>query len=510
MNTNKQLAINMFARIIAFAAGIGTSFFLTPYIIKNVGKEAYGFVGLANNFISYIGIITAALNSMASCFITNKIHQEDYRGANGYITSVFFANVIMAIPVTVLGTIIIVYIDKIVNISPEFLPDIRVLWSLLFANFIIELITNVFGVATYAKNRLDLSSFANMGANLLKVVILILSFICFEPHVWYLGLSTLVCSLFCIFCNINYTKKLLPFTEIKKKYIDLHKIMKLISSGIWNSIGKISSILTDGLDLLIINLFVGAAAMGTVSIAKTVPTLILSFFGMLAGIFMPQLNISYAKNNFTDMRNQLLFSIKMLGMISSIPIACLYAYGDIFFSLWVPGENSILLQKLAILSAAEFPFILMLEPIWNVFTVMNKIKYSTLFLISNSIASTIITFILLFFVDDITVKMYIVVGVSSLVAIVRAWTFIPIYTSRCTKIKVWEFYRAIIKNVIVLIFGTFISILARFVFKTDSWIKLIIICCLTATVMLVINYIVILNRNEKNMFINKIRRGVKK
>lgn len=27
-------------------------FFLSPYIIKTVGVEAYGFVGLANNFIS--------------------------------------------------------------------------------------------------------------------------------------------------------------------------------------------------------------------------------------------------------------------------------------------------------------------------------------------------------------------------------------------------------------------------------------------------------------------------
>lgn len=73
---NKRLAINIIANIIAFAVNFVISFFLTPYIVETVGKEAYGFVSLGNNFVNYASLITVALNSMASRFITIEIQKR--------------------------------------------------------------------------------------------------------------------------------------------------------------------------------------------------------------------------------------------------------------------------------------------------------------------------------------------------------------------------------------------------------------------------------------------------
>ena len=79
MRNNKQLATNLIANIISFGVSFGISFFLSPYIISNVGKEAHGFVSLANDFVNYIALFTIALNSMASRFITIKIHKNDWK-----------------------------------------------------------------------------------------------------------------------------------------------------------------------------------------------------------------------------------------------------------------------------------------------------------------------------------------------------------------------------------------------------------------------------------------------
>ena len=61
-SNNKAIALNMVANILSFGVSMVISFFLTPYITKNVGIEAYGLVGLANSFINYVNVITAALN----------------------------------------------------------------------------------------------------------------------------------------------------------------------------------------------------------------------------------------------------------------------------------------------------------------------------------------------------------------------------------------------------------------------------------------------------------------
>ena len=82
MNRNKQLAINMSANFIAYIVNFGISFFLSPYIVKNIGVDAYGFIGLANNFITYAGLITIAVNSLAGRFVTVKIYAESYINDN--------------------------------------------------------------------------------------------------------------------------------------------------------------------------------------------------------------------------------------------------------------------------------------------------------------------------------------------------------------------------------------------------------------------------------------------
>ena len=41
MNKNKQLAVNMAAQMLTFTLNIAISFFLTPFILQNIGEAAY-------------------------------------------------------------------------------------------------------------------------------------------------------------------------------------------------------------------------------------------------------------------------------------------------------------------------------------------------------------------------------------------------------------------------------------------------------------------------------------
>ena len=80
----KRLAINMIANIVAFVVQFGINFLLTPYIVHTLGSEAYGFVQLSNNIISWVGILTVALNSMSGRFICIEINRQNTKKAKEY------------------------------------------------------------------------------------------------------------------------------------------------------------------------------------------------------------------------------------------------------------------------------------------------------------------------------------------------------------------------------------------------------------------------------------------
>ena len=79
---NKQLAVNIVSNIAIYVLQFVISFLLTPFIVKSLGVEAFGFVGLSNNIISYTTLITVALNAMASRFISVEYHKGNIEKAN--------------------------------------------------------------------------------------------------------------------------------------------------------------------------------------------------------------------------------------------------------------------------------------------------------------------------------------------------------------------------------------------------------------------------------------------
>jgi O-antigen/teichoic acid export membrane protein len=504
ISEEKRLFINMTAQIVSFLVSAGISFFLTPYVVEKLGKEAYGFVGLANDFVGYAQIIVTALNSMASRFITISVHRKQYESANQYFSSVIFANLIITLVLLVPAVLVVCFLDKIVNVPTDIVGDVRILWALLFLESLIGIASSVYGSATYVKNRLELSSLRSIESNILKVIVLVGAFTLFKPHVYYLGISALVCTLYCVVTNVHYTHMLLPEIHVRRSHFNLAKIKELLAAGVWNSITRISSLLSTELDLLITNLFVGAAAMGTVSVAKSLPTMILSVFGTMASVFMPQLNISYANDDYDHMREQLIFSIKLLGMVACIPVACVYVFGDTFFSLWVPGEDAKLLQGLAIISMLAFPLSLALEPLWNIFTVTNKIKQSSLFMIANSFLSILAVFILLNFATTDEEKMYIVVGVSSIFSVIRSITFLPLYGAKCVGLPRRTFYGPIVKNLVALAAVTAVAVVLRKVTNVHTWVSLAAVCCVVGVIALTMNFFILLTGDERRWLLNRL------
>lgn len=507
----KQTGINLIAQVIAFAINLGISFFLTPFIVERVGVEANGFVSLANNFIEYAQLVTVAINSMAGRFVTIKIHQKNEEEANKYFSSVFIANLIISIVLTILSVFVIIFINNLVNISDTILNDVRILWGFIFANFILGLFTSVFNVSTFVKDRLDLNAFCNIKGYLIRIVILLFCYFVLDVHVWYIGMALFFMGLYNLLKNIYYAKKLTPELKIRKKYFDLKSIIELLKSGVWNTLSKLSSILSSGLDLLITNIFINATAMGVLSLAKTIPTVILSLFGTIAAIFAPSLTINYAKKDNQLIKKDLKNSIKILGILSSIPLAILIGFGREFYGLWAPTQNSNILYILTLINCASLIFCLPLEPLYNVFTATNKIKTSSLALIVFSTLSIATTFILLKIVpDDMNIKMFVILGTSSFYNIVRVLTFLPMYGAKCLDFKLNTFYGPIVKNTISVIILSVIAIIIKNILNINSWLLLIAGAIFVGILGLVINTMIILDKNDRkniyNIFKEKIGR----
>lgn len=507
MGEKKQIAINLASSLLSFAVSFGISFFLSPYITRHVGSAAHGFVSLGNQFVSYIQIVTVALNSMAARFITLKLYENREDEAKVYFSSVFFSNIIMTIVMAGPLAFVVVFLERLLEVPSGIVSDVKFLWALIFLSFGITLICNVFSVATYAKNRLELSSLRSIESSVLRALLLFLLFFFLEPSLVYVGISIVAATVYVAVSNIRYTRILLPEMRIKRSYFRFSAVKELISAGIWNSLTSLSKTLLAGLDLLIANLLVGASPMGVLSIAKTLPSAIMQLNGTIPGAFSPQFVVDYAHKDKEKLLKDIGSAIKITSVLTSIPLIGLAVFGEAFFTLWMPTQDAKQLHFLSILTIAANFFTAPIQPLYTIYTVTNKVKMESISVFIQGLLSTLVVFVLLFVFRDSasdTTKLCIIAGVSSVFGSIRCLTFTPLYAAHCLKVKPTTFYPAIGRALFALVVLYMIESVIYMLMPCSTWLTLIFAGAVASLAGVSANIFLTLNKEERVLLRLKI------
>lgn len=499
---SKAVLFNMAANVLSFAVSLIISFFLTPYITKHAGVEAYGIIGLANSFTNYISIITAALNSMASRFIILELHKKNTSKANEYFSSVLLANTIMALVLLIPAVVLILNISAL-NISSNLITDAQITFAIILINFIVSLIGSFFGIVLYAKNMLWKGSLRTLESNVLRVLLIILFFTLFSGKIYFVVLATLVAGLYCIAFNINYTRKELPELKVRRKFFSFLAIKDLIVAGIWNSITKLSQILLDGLDLLLSNLFIDGIMTGNVSIAKTIPSLYTTVVALLSDSFYPEFLEYYSKGMKKELLQSIKNSITVLSGISGICLSMLIVYAKDFYILWLPESDANILSILTVLGTGTVLISGCIYSLYSVFSLTNKIKNNSIALLVTGILSALTTFLCLEFTN---LGVYAIVGVSSVYGILRNLTFTPIYAAKCLDLNVFSLYPTIFKNLLNIALLIVLDMLVKNIVPVETWLHLIANGVIDVLVGTVITMLVVFTKEQRGIAINKLKK----
>lgn len=494
---NKQLAINLISSFVAFGTNLVINFFLSPFVIKRLGISAMGFLGLSSSIIGYTSLITLALNAMAGRFITIKYQEGKIDEANKYFSSVFFSNLVLSVVVIIVLAVFLFNLDVFFNIPPHLVFDVKALFGFSILSTIIGLLTNVYGVATFIKNRLELSSIRQIIGNILRACSLVILFGFFPPHLWYYGITGMLMTLYFSITNYGFTRRLTPEFHLSVKNYDWGKVKELLSSGVWSLVNRLSGIIGHGFDLVIANIFINATAMGLFTVSKTVPIHILGIFSMISGVFSPLFTILWAQKKNDELKSEIYKAIRICGFLANIPLVCLFIFGDSFYKIWLPGQDYKTIQLLTIIGAMNSVISMPLEPLWNIFTITNKLKISSITMLGLNIMIFLTLMVSMLFVESLYIRLIILVAASTFWNNVKNIFFLPMYGAYCLGYKKTTFYRPLIKSVTCFIIEITLCFPLRYIMTIDSWTKLIFIACLAAIICFIINYNISLEKNDR-------------
>lgn len=499
--SSRALAKNVVFSVVTFALNFFISFYITPRITKNFGSETYGYLKLANDFASYAALFSIALNSMASRFIMLERSRGNQREAQRYFSSVGVANTILAAVFILPAALCVRYLDSLFVISPALVAEVKLTYALTFTNFILQLFFSIYSNCYYITNTLYLSSLRTAQAGILNAVTVLSLFFFFRPRLSYVVCGTLAATVFTVSANSYNTRRLTPDLRFRFSDFSPSRIWTILSSGVWNSITQLSNLLTNQLDLLITNLFIGAETMGFLSVAKTAPNVIISFNATVANVFSPNLMRLYAQDDREGMKKAAKTAMRFMCLFVSIPNAILLTMGTQFYSLWVPEQPAALINTFTVLTILNSCVTGPLQPLYQIFTITNKVRENALVMIAYGFAYLGVVYALLRLTDW---GVYAILGTNLVGSLLVASFYHLPYAAKHIGLSRWAFFPEIGKSILSFVIVSAIGFCLSRAVALDSWLRWFAAAACTGLLGFGCNLFVVLDAEERRFLWDKV------
>ena len=465
--SKKQVSINMLANVVSYSANIIISFVLTPFLINTLGKETYSFYPIANTIVMYMSVLTTAMNTMTSRFVTVSLVRNKDEEANKYFSSTLVANLALSGFLMVPMIFIVIFIDHFMEVPINSVAAIKGLYALVFSSAIVNISAGVFGIATFAKNRIDLRSIRELVTAVIRLTLFVIFYRFFVPSIVYVGIVTLIVAVVNILFQCFYTKMLMPEIRIRKSNVSLSHVKEIFSSSCWSAINSFGNILLTGMSMVLANMLYGSSAAGSYSIVNTVPQFINGIIVMLVGVFYPIITYKYAQNDKEGLIVEIKNAQSMIGIMACSIISVFTALASDFFSLWTPGEDVNYLSLLSFVTIMPHFIIGCMWSLTNMNVVMNKVRIPAIYTLCSGLANVIIATLVYKIWSPGLLSLPII---SSSLQIIWIGGFIPLYVCKNLKVKWNTFYLAPFKAVIcsTIVIMTITKI--KRLFMLDNWI----------------------------------------
>ncbi len=465
---------NLMMNALAFAVQFIISFYISPKIVSQVGAAAYGFLGLANDFVSYASILASVFNSVAARFIATSFYKKDYDTANRYFNSLIVANLGIAGFLGAAGIILVPNLENILTIPAELLFDVKVTFALIFASYIVSLVTLVFTTSTFVSNRTDIQGVRNIIQHIIRFALILVFLNFVSVRIYWVALATLGATVVVAVMNVDLTRRLTPELKINLSYAKKKYAFELAKSGSWMALTTISTILLRTLDLTVANVFIGEYEMGLLSIARTMPNNITSIINTLTPIFTPVFIALYTQNHMEDLLQNVKKTINTMAAILFVPISGFIVFSNDFYSLWQKSLTSQEIQIITILSittVVQAYFNASTATMAQLSVVVNKLSLPVLVSLGCGIISITAQIFLIQYTD---LGLWAIVICPTVVMVLRYVLFNSIYAAYCLKQKKAYFLPAVFKTWISIPFLIGAMLFIKWMHPVSTWLDLIL------------------------------------
>jgi O-antigen/teichoic acid export membrane protein len=369
-----QLPRNVLLQAVAFGTHIAVGILLTPYLVRHLGRAAYGLVPLASVMTEYVNLISQSISSAVGRFLTIALHRDDQQDANRVFNTAFFSYLALTLLQIPVFGLIICYAHRIFTIPDALYRDAIVLFVCSATSFLINLVCSVYSVPIYANNRVDILRTFELSRHISRIVGIVGLFMIFGPALRFVGYVDLVVTIGNSVARVLIGRHFAPTLKLDLRAYDWHKVRQLVGMGSWMVVNYLGFLLFLRIDVWVCNRFISPESAGDYAAILQWSNLIRQAGTTMSAVIGPMIVIYYARSQVNELIRLSKLSVRMFCLFLAIPIGVLCAFSPSILTIWL-GESFARLAPLMVLMLSHLVINIGVMPLFGIQTALNKVKW---------------------------------------------------------------------------------------------------------------------------------------
>ena len=442
------------------------SFISRTVFIHYLSIEYLGINGLFSDILELLSMADLGFNTAMSYSFYKPLAEKDYKKIAGLTT--FYKKVynIIAIVVTVLGLSVVPFLRKIINLDKN-IPNLEVYYLFSLAGIVVTyLFVYRTSIVTADQNNYILTRIS-MIVSVIKVVAQILVLMLFRSYIVYLCIN-IISAIVCNVIAANKAVKLYP--QIKEKESLSKSEQKDILYNMKSIfIYKVSSVLLNATDNLLISTIIGTIAVGYYSNYLMIVNRITMFYGLIFSSLTASIGNLIVKEEKRKRYEVFQCEQAVSFFISGIIIPCYMVLVNDFINVWL-GDK--FLFEFSVVLAIGFNMYLacIFQPLWSYREATGLYQKTKWVMALCALINIVLSVIL-----GSTIGLVGIIMASCISRILTyAWYEPIILFKTYFGVSPKKYFISNIKNIMIVLVITIAINKISGVFLIDSWIKLIL------------------------------------
>ena len=471
----KRIAKNTLMLYVRMLFSMLVSLYTSRVVLNTLGVEDYGIYNVVGGFVMMFSLISSALSSSTSRFLTFELGRGDLdRLKRVFATSVWIHIALAAVIFVLMETVGVWFLNNKMTIPLERMTAANWVFQASIVSFLMGLFTVPYNASIISHERM--SAFAYIGILDVVLKLAIVLFIAYSPwnfdKLIVYALLLVAVALSMQFIYIVYCKR--NFIECRLRlFFDKSCWKEMSSFAGWNFIGCTAGLLKDQGVNILLNLFGGPVLNAARGISTTVNNAIGAFSSNFMVALNPQITKSYAVGE-----RQYMFSLVERGSRFSFYILFIIALPfffetDFILTLWLkqyPEHTVNFVRLILIVSLSD----VLSNTLINLQSATGKIRNYQIVVGGMLLMNFPLSYICLK-VGAHPESVFIVAIVVSVTCLFLRLLFLR----KMVGLSMVHFFKAVCLNVLTVVFVAFPIPLFICLNMSDGWFRFGMICCVS-------------------------------